>query len=84
MKKNVPIISAVTAIDLHDQTILLRANEAIHLPENSNSLLSVTQVWEFGITVDDCAIHHKGTQRIFNAIHEIPLLFNKGLLSFKT
>ena len=40
IKKNLPIVTAVTAVDVGDKTHLLRIHEAVHNESSPHSLLS--------------------------------------------
>ena len=44
-KRDIPIISSVTAVDL------LEVNESLYLPDNTYTILSSLQLWEHGIQV---------------------------------
>jgi hypothetical protein len=59
VKSNIPIGSAITAVDLPTgETILLRANEATIMGEDANTFFSVTQMREHGVEVHDIAKRH--------------------------
>ena len=50
IESNVPICSAITAVDLPSgETLLLRANESTILGKEGNTLLSVAQMREMGL-----------------------------------
>ena len=59
-KKEIPVGSAVAAIDLPKRTIIIQLNEVPMLKGGSNSLLSTSQAREFGVIVDDVAKRHGG------------------------
>ena len=80
---DLPIGTALAAVDLEDQTIVLEANEAILMTENHSSLMSTFQVREFGHTIDDVARRHGGTQSIEADGITIPLAIKKGLFTMK-
>ena len=63
-KKEVPIGSAVAAIDLPKRTIIIQLNEALLLQDGSNSLLSTAQAREGEMIIDDVAKKHGGWQLI--------------------
>ena len=61
IKDNVPIGSGITAIDLpNGETLLLKVNEATILGNGANSLISVIQLRENGIDVDEKPRRHGG------------------------
>jgi len=65
IKRNLPIISAVTAVDLPDgQSVLLVINEAIYNESSNHSLLSEFQLREFGVIIDSICLRHGGTQQM--------------------
>jgi hypothetical protein len=65
VKKNLPIVGAITAVDLPDgQSILLVIQEAIHNDTSNHSLLSEFQLREHGILIDSTCNRHGGTQRM--------------------
>ena len=82
--EQLPVVSAVTAIDLEEGTFILEVNEAIHVPENPTSLLSTFQVREYGGVVDDVSTRHGGKQRIHKDGTDLPLRLNDGLLFLDT
>ena len=71
-KKEVPIGSAATAIDLPRKTIIIQLNKVPLLQDGSNSLLSTAQAREGGVIVDDVAKRHGGHQLIQADSHVIP------------
>jgi hypothetical protein len=65
VKKNLPIASSITAVDLpNGQSILLVIHEAIHNDTSNHSLLSEFQLREHGILIDSTCHRHGGTQRL--------------------
>ena len=52
-KRDIPIISAVTAVDLPEGMIILEANKLLHIPDNTYTILSAMQLREHGIQVND-------------------------------
>ena len=81
--EELPIVTAVTAIDLPDGTFIIEMGEAIHIPSNETSLLSTFQAREHGVIVNDVAKRHNGQQNIIADDVEIPLNVVQKLLSFK-
>ena len=79
-----PVVTAVTAVDLEEGTFILEINEAIHVPSNPTSLLSTFQVRENGGTVDDVSTRHGGTQKITKDGVDLPLALRDGLLFLDT
>jgi hypothetical protein len=65
VKKNLPTVSAITAVDLpNGQSILLVIHEAIHNDTSNHSLLSELQLREYGILINSTCLRHGGTQRL--------------------
>ena len=79
-KKNIPIVSAVSVAVINGERFLLRVNEALYLPTNANTLLSVIQLREFGVIVDDCAKRHQGQQLLQVDDVVLPLTLKNGLM----
>ena len=53
IKRNLPIVSAITALDLpNGQSALLLVHEGIYNETSNHSLLSEFQLREFGIVID--------------------------------
>ena len=81
-KSSIPIGTSVTAATTDSgETIVLQANEALQLPTNKFSILSATQLREYGVTVDDVAKRHGGTQSIVAGGYTFPLQLASGLLT---
>ena len=56
IKSNIPIVSAITEVDLpSEETIFLRSNQATIMGKDANTLFSVTQMRENGVQVHDIA-----------------------------
>ena len=84
VKTNVPIGSGITAIDLPDgETILLKVNEATILGPEGHSLLSVVQIREHGIELDEKPRLHGGTACMVIDDYVIPFTMVEGLLVLK-
>ena len=65
VENNVPICTAVTAVDLPDGTaLLLQVNEGLILTRNNNSLLSCNQVRDYGVVINDVPKRFGGTQNL--------------------
>ena len=65
IKRNIPIVSAITALDLPNQSsILLVVHECIYNETSNHSLLSEFQLREFGIILDSTCHRHGGTQQM--------------------
>jgi hypothetical protein len=63
--RNLPIVNAMTTIDLlNGQSILLVIREAIYNGSSSHTLLSEFQLREFGIIIDSICHRHGGSQQI--------------------
>jgi hypothetical protein len=65
IKRNLPIVTAITAIDLPSgESILLVIHEGIYNETAAHSLLSEFQLREFGINIDSICHRHGGTQQM--------------------
>jgi hypothetical protein len=65
VKRNLPIVSAITAFDLPDgSSVLLIVHEAIYIDTANHSFLSEFQLWYFGVISDSIWHKHEGTQEI--------------------
>jgi hypothetical protein len=65
IKRNLPIVSAITAIDVPSgESILLVIHEGIYNETAAHSLLSEFQLREFGINIDSICHRHGGTQQM--------------------
>ena len=61
VKRNLPIVSAITALDLpNGQSVLLLVDEGIYNETSNHSLLSEFQLREFGIVIDSICHRHGG------------------------
>ena len=78
-----PIGTALTTVDLPDQTVLLEVNEAIIMEDNQSSLLSTSQVHEYGHKVHDVARRHGDLQCIEADDFYLPMGVYKGLFMMK-
>ena len=82
--RDCPIVSAATAVDLPDDTtVIVRVNEATDLGENANTLLSVMQMRNAGVTVHDVAKRHGGLQSIVVDDYILPLNVEEAMLTLK-
>jgi hypothetical protein len=65
VKRNLPIVSAITAVDLPDGiSLILIVHEAIYNDTINHSLLSEFQLRDFGIKIDSICHKHEGTQKM--------------------
>ena len=83
VKRGLPIVSAVTAVDLEDQTILIRIHEAVMNDASHHSLLSEFQVRECVYNLDSVWKKHGGSQTL--SIKEdviIPLQLKNCIMTF--
>jgi hypothetical protein len=65
VKRNLTIVSAITALDLPSgQSVLLVVHEGIYNETSNHSLLSEFQLREFGIVIDSICHRHGGTQQM--------------------
>ena len=77
---HLPVVTAIAAVTLMDETIIIEVNEAIYVKGNRTSLLSTFQAREFGVQVHDTARRHGGRQSVVADGYEIPLLVKNGLM----
>ena len=77
--QSLPIVSAVTAVDVDGEVILLEIHECIAVENNQTSLLSTFQAREHGVVVNDIADRHGGKQNIEYDDDIIPLILEDGL-----
>jgi hypothetical protein len=65
VKRSIPIVSAITAVDLPDGiSVLLIVHEAIYNDTANHSLLSEFQLRNFGVKIDSICHKHGGTQKM--------------------
>jgi hypothetical protein len=65
VKRNLPIVSAITAVDLPDGiSVMIVVHEAIYNDTANHSLLSEFQLRDFGVKIDSICHKHGGTQKI--------------------
>jgi hypothetical protein len=65
IKRNLPIDSAIAALDLpNGQSILLVIHEGIHNETSNHTLLSEFQLREFGVIIDSTCHRHGGGPNI--------------------
>jgi hypothetical protein len=65
VKRNLPIVSAITAVDLPDGiSLLLIFHEAIYNDTANHSLLSEFQLSDLGVKIDSICHKHGGTQKM--------------------
>jgi hypothetical protein len=63
VKRNLPIVRAITAVDLPDGiSVILTVHEAIYNDAANHSLLSEFQLRDFGVKIDSICHKHGGTQ----------------------
>jgi hypothetical protein len=64
VKRNLPIVSAITAVDLPDRiSVILMVHEAIYNDTANHSLFSEFQLRNFGVKLDSIFHKHGGTQK---------------------
>jgi hypothetical protein len=62
VKRNLPIVSAITAVDLPDGiSVIVIVHEAIYNDTANHSLLSEFQLRDFGVKIDSICHKHGGT-----------------------
>jgi hypothetical protein len=65
VKRNLPIVSAITAVDLpYGISVILIVHEAIYNDTTNHSLLSEFQLRDFGAKIDSIGHKHGGTQKM--------------------
>jgi hypothetical protein len=65
VKRILPIVSAITAVDLPDGTsVILMVHEAICIDTANHSLLSEFQLRDFGVKIGSICHKHGGTQKM--------------------
>ena len=90
IKRNLPIVSAITALDLpNGQSVLLLVNEGIYDETSGHSLLSEFQLREFGKVIDSVCHRHGGSQQMIikdrngSDVLTIPLDLARCMIHFK-
>jgi hypothetical protein len=64
LTRNLPMVSAITAVDLPDGiSVILIVHEAIYNDTANHSLLSEFQLRDFGVKIDSICHKHGGTQK---------------------
>jgi hypothetical protein len=64
-KRNLPIVSAITAVDLPDGiSVIPIVHEAIYNDTGNHSFLSEFQLRDFGVKIDSICHKHGGTQKM--------------------
>jgi hypothetical protein len=65
VKRNIPIVSAITAVDFPSGiSLILIVHEAIYNDTANHSLLSESQLRDFGVKIDSICHKHGGTQKM--------------------
>jgi hypothetical protein len=65
VKRNLPIVSVITVVDLPDGiSVILFVDEAIYNDTANHSLLSELQLRDFSVKIDSVCHKHVGTQKI--------------------
>ncbi len=71
-------MTSIIVMDLPDATsAILQANESLYHPNNKYTIVSVTQMREQGVEVNDNAKRHNGLQNVIVDSQEIPLKIKK-------
>ena len=85
IKKNLPIVTAITSVDLPDNTtILLRAHESVYNKSCNQTLLSDYQLRQSAFTLDIVPKKFNGTQTYHpNEDNVIPLTLRECMMTFK-
>jgi hypothetical protein len=65
VKRNLPIVSAITAVDLPNRiSVILIVHEAIYNDTANHSMLSEFQLRDFGVKIDSICHKYGGTQKM--------------------
>ena len=84
VKQDLPIVSAITAVDLESTTILLRIHEAVFNSSAQHTLLSEFQLSEQCHSVQAKARRHKGEQTLWlTETLQIPLRLKGCMMLFR-
>jgi hypothetical protein len=88
VKRNLPIVSAITAIELpYGVSLILIVHEPIYNDTANHSLLSEFQLRDFGVKIDSICHKHGGTQKIViqdvGSALVIPLELAECMIHFK-
>jgi hypothetical protein len=88
VKRNLLIVSAITAVDLPDGiSVILIVHEAIYNDTANHSILSEFQLTYFGVKIESICHKHGGTQKmviqIFGSSRVIPLELADCMICFK-
>jgi hypothetical protein len=79
-----PIVSAITAVDLLDEiSVILMVHEAIYNDTANHSLLSEFQLRDFGVKIDSICHKHGRTQKMVNQDIVDPLVINLELVKYR-
>ena len=84
VKRNLAIVTAVTAVDIDDKTYLLQINEAVFNSYAEHSLLSEFQMRKHGIKIDSVPLRHGGNQQMIVQDQVIPFGVMDCLTYFRT
>ena len=83
IKSGLPIVNAITALDLTTKTILLKCNQAVHNKDAEHTLLSDFQIREKTHSLDLVAKRHGGKQQFMpNKNEVINLHLKQALMTF--
>jgi hypothetical protein len=88
IKRNLPIVSAIPAVDLPDGiSVILIVHKAIYNHTANHSLLSEFQLRDFGVKIDSICHKHGGTQKMViqdvGSSLEVSLNLAGYMISFK-
>ena len=84
VKRHLPIVSAITAVDIGDDTYLIRVNEAVYNESAQHSLLSDYQLREKVPKLDCVSLRHGGRQEMTLSDEvKIPLNIKNCMVNFK-
>jgi hypothetical protein len=88
VKRNITIVSAITAVDLPDGiSVILMVHEAIYNDTTNHSLLSEFQLRDFSVKIDSICHKHGGTQKMeiqdIGSSLVIPLELKRCMIHFE-
>ena len=82
-KNNLPIVTAVTIVDVPKHgPVLLQVNEAVLNESADHSLMSTYQMSEFGIPLDACPARHVRSQSMMLDDVEFKFKWRHCMVSF--
>ena len=81
--ESLAIVSAVTAIDLDEETIILEIHECFSVKNNYTSHLSTFRARETGVIVNDVAKRYRCKHNIECVGYKFPFIVDDGLMNIQ-